>query len=89
MTENNKKEVLKPIKKLWNKTKKNIKATNGVKSIKYKSLFMKTEVDSDDKLPLNNILYVPVLDIIAESVFQVNDGHCSHIYIDECEYECE
>ena len=50
---------------------------------------MKTEVDSNDKLPLNKILYIPVLDIIVESVFQVNGGYFPQIYIDECEYECK
>ena len=51
--------------------------------------FMKIEVDSNDKLPLNKILYIHVLDIIGKSVFLVNDGYYPHIYIDECEYECE
>ena len=46
---------------------------------------MKTEVNLNDKLPLNKLLYVPVLDIIVESVFQVNAGYYPQIYIDECE----
>ena len=50
---------------------------------------MKIKIDSNDKLPLNKILYIPVLDIIAESVFQINDGYYPQIYIEECEYECE
>ena len=66
-----------------------MKAINSCKSIKYKSGFMKIEVDSNDKLPLNRVLYIPVLDIIRKSVFQVNDGYYPQIYIDECEYECK
>ena len=85
MTENNGEEILRPYKKLWNKIKKQIKEINGGKSIKYKSRFMKTEVNLNDKLPLNKLLYVPVLDIIVESVFQVNTGYYPQIYIDECE----
>ena len=50
---------------------------------------MKIEVDLDDKLPLNKILYIPVLDLIVKSVFQVNDGYYPQVYINECEYECK
>ena len=50
---------------------------------------MKIEVDSNDKLPLKKILYIPVLDIIVESGFQVNGGCYPQIHIDESEYECE
>ena len=50
---------------------------------------MKIEVDLGDKLPLNKVLYIPILDIIIESVFQVNDGYYPQIYTDDCEYECE
>ena len=49
--------------------------------------FLKIEVDSNYKLPLNKVLYIPVLDIIVE--FQVNDGYYPQIYIDECEYKCQ
>ena len=79
MTEKNREEILRPYKKLCNKIKKQIKAINSGKSIKYKSGFMKIEVDSNDKLPLNKILYIPVLDTIVESVFQVNDGYYPQI----------
>ena len=49
--------------------------------------FLKTEVDSNYKLPLNKILYILVLDIIVE--FQVSNGYYLQIYIDECKYKCE
>ena len=80
---------MRPYKKLWSKIKKQIKAINSGKSSKYESGFMKIEVDSNDKLSLKKVLYTPVLDIIVESVFQVNDGYYPQIYGDECKYKCE
>ena len=50
---------------------------------------MKIKVDSNDDLPLNKILYIPVLDIIVESVFQIKNEYYTQIYIDECEYKRE
>ena len=50
LKENNK-EVLDVYKKLWRKIKKEIKAINSGKSIKYKNDFMKIRLDSYDDLP--------------------------------------
>ena len=87
LTENNK-EVLKLYKKLWSKIRRQIKTKNSVESIKYKNDFMKIKVDLNDDLPLNKILYIPVLDI-AESVFQIRNEYYPQICIDECEYKRE
>ena len=72
MTANNK-EVLELYKKVWSKIKKQIKTINSGESIKYMNDFMKIRVDSYNDLPLNKILYIPVLDIIVESVFQIKN----------------
>ena len=88
MTENNK-EVLELYKTLWIEIRKQIKAINSGESIKYKNDFMKIRLDSYDDLPLSKILCFSVLDILCESVFQIENEYYPQIYINECEYECE
>ena len=88
LTENNK-EVLELYKELWSKIKKQIKTINSGESIKYKNDLTKIRLDSYDNLPLNKILFFPVLDIIVESVFQIENEYYPQIHISECEYECE
>ena len=77
-----------PYKKLWSKIKKQIKAISSGESIKYKNDFMKIRLDPDDDLPLNGILCFSVLDIIVESVFQIENEYYPQVHINECEYEC-
>ena len=81
--------MLQPCKKLWSKIKKQIKTIDSGESIKYKNNFMKIRVDSFDDLLLNKILYIPVLDIIVESVFQIENEYYLQVYINGCEYECQ
>ena len=88
LTENTKNEM-ELYKQLWSKIKKQIKTLNSGESIKYKNDFMKIRLDSYDDVPLNKILYFPVLDIIVESVFQIENEYYPQIDTDECEYECE
>ena len=83
------KEVLEPYKKFSNKIKKQVKAINSSESIKYKNDFMKIRLGSYDDLPLNKILCFSDLDIIVESVFQIEDEYYPQIHINECEYKCE
>ena len=88
LTENNKK-VLHAYKKLWSKTKKQIKTINRGKSIKYKNDFMKIRLDSNDGLPLSKMSCFSVLNMPCESVFQTKNESYPQIHIHECEYECE
>ena len=89
LTENDK-ELLETYKKLWSKIKKQIKAINSGKQIKYKNDFMKIRFDSyDGDLPLDKILCLSDLDIIVESVFQIGNEYYLQIHINEWEYECE
>ena len=88
LTENNK-AVLEPYKKLWSKIFKKIKAINSEGSIKYKDDFMNIRRDSYDDLPLNKMLFFSVLDIIAESIFHIENKYYSNIHMNEWEYECE
>ena len=46
---------------------------------------MKIRVDSYDDLTLNEILYIRLLDIIMESVFQIENEYYPQIYINQWE----
>ena len=83
LTENNN-EVLELYKKLWSEIKKQIKAINRGESIKYKDDFMNMRPDSYDDLPLDEILCFCVLDIIVESIFQIENEYYPQINISEC-----
>ena len=86
LTENNKEE-LGLYKKLWSEIKKQIKGINSGKSIKYKNNFMKIRLDSYNDLPLEKILCFSVLNILCESVFQIENEYYQQIHINECEDE--
>ena len=61
---------------------------NSGESIKYKNDFIKIRLDSHDGLSLNKILCFCVLNILCESVFQIENEYHPQIHINECEYEC-
>ena len=48
---------------------------------------MKIKLNSDDDLPLNKILKLQNLTLIARSVFQENDKYYPQVFLDECLYE--
>ena len=45
---------------------------------------MKIKLDSYDDMPLNTILCHPVLNILCESAFQIENEYHRHIHINEC-----
>ena len=79
--------MLEQYKNLWSEIKKQVKKIDNSKSIKYGDDFMKIKVDSRDNLPLNKILHILVLDMIVESVSQIENEYYPRIYISECEYD--
>ena len=50
---------------------------------------MKIRVDSHDDLPSNKISCFSVLDILRESVFQIEEKYYPQIHKNKCEYQCE
>ena len=85
----NKKKGLELYKKLWSKIKKQINATNSGESVKYKNDFMNIRLDPYDDPSLNKILCFPILNILCESVFQIENEYYPQTHINEWEYECE
>ena len=66
-----KKELLKKYKDVWNGMKNKIKEINVVKS-DYEKDYMKIKFNSDDNLPLNKPLKLHAMTIIIRSVFEEN-----------------
>ena len=62
------KEILTQYTKLWNKIKNQFKTISDMPG-EYKKKLMKIKFDSDDNLPLNKILKLPILLIVVRSVF--------------------
>ena len=48
---------------------------------------MKTKFNSDDNLPLNEILKVHYMTIVVRSVFQEDNKYYPQVSLDECFYE--
>ena len=83
LTKKNKK-VLEIHRKLWNKIKKQIETINGGDSVRYKKNFLKIRSDSNDDLPLNKMLCISVLNVVARSVFQHDNKCYPQIHVHEC-----
>ena len=70
---------------LWDKIKNQMEAVNGCEPIKCKKDFMKIRFESDDDLPLGQILSIPVIIIVIEFVLQEDDKYypqvCVHEYV--------
>ena len=64
---------------LWNGIKKGIKTIDD-KSGEYRKDFKKIKFDSDDNLPLNEILKFHNLTIIVRSVFQEDSKYYPQIF---------
>ena len=48
---------------------------------------MKIKFDSDDNLPLNEILKFRVLTIIIRRVFEKDGKYYPQVFLDDCRYE--
>ena len=72
---------------LLSEIKSEIKTINGGKELFYDNDYAKISVNSDDDVPLNEILKFPTLIIIIRCVFQKSEELDPLIYLDECLYE--
>ena len=64
-----------------------IETINGGKKGKYEKGFMKIRFESDDNLPLNNILKLHMLTAIVRSVFEEDHKYYPQVYLNEYLYE--
>ena len=68
--------------KLWDEIKYHIQTINADKSGEYEKDYMKIKFNSDDHLPLNEILKLHNLTIIFRSVFEEDDKYYPQVFLD-------
>ena len=90
-TDKNKK-FLEKYTKLWDEVKYHIQTINAGKSgecnsIEYKKDYMKIKFNSDDYLPLNEILKLHNLTTIVRPVFEEDGKYYPQVFLDEYLYE--
>ena len=71
----------------WDGIRNEIKAINGGKKGEYGKDILKLKFDTDDDLPLNKPLKLPMLAIIVRSVFEGDGKVYPQVYLDDCLYE--
>ena len=81
------KEVLEKYTELCDGIKSEIETINGGRKGEYGKDFMKIKFDTDNNLPLNKPLKLPMLTVIVRSVFEEDGKLYPQIYLDECLYE--
>ena len=79
--------MLKKYKELWGDIKNEIETINSGKEGKYGKHFMKIELNTNDDLPLNKLLKLPMLTIVARPIFEKVSKFYPQNYLDECLYE--
>ena len=80
------KEILKKYTELWDGIKNKIEIINGDKTSEYGKDFLKTKFDSDDDLPLNELLKFLTMTIVVRSVLEDEGKFYPQYYLDECLY---
>ena len=73
-TEKNK-IMMKNYRELWDEIKEQIELITGDKVIKYSKDFMKIRFTTNDDLPLNKIINIPVCIVLVSSIFK-EDNEC-------------
>ena len=83
---NESKEKIKKYEELW------IKITDFIRSVTKKSddydeKYIKIKFDSDDKVPLNKAIEIPVIIIVVRAIFYENNKYYPQVFLDKCLYE--
>ena len=84
---NNNNDLLIKFEELWRGIKDQIKKINNGSVSKYAEDYMKIKFDSNDNLPLNEILKFRVLTIIIRNTFEKDGKYYPQIFLDDCLYE--
>ena len=74
---------------IWNGIKEQIELISGNKVIKYSKDLMKITFESDDGLPISEIINIPVCVIIIKSVFEEDSKYYPQVLLHDCFYEYE
>ena len=81
------KEVLKKYTELCDGIKNSVEKRNDSKAGEYGKDFIKIKFNSDNNLPLNEILNLHMLAVIVRSVFEDDGKHYPQVFLDECLYQ--
>ena len=81
------KDVSKKYEGLWEGVKKKIERINGGEKVEYGKDFKKIRFESDDDLPMNNLIKLRLLTIIIRSVFSKYGKFYPQLFLDEALYE--
>ena len=82
---NENKEEIKKYEELW------IKIRDLIRSVPkhpddYDEKYIKIKFDSDDKVPLNKTIEIPVMIIVVRAFFYENNKYYPQVFLDECLY---
>ena len=83
---NERKEKIKKDEELWIKIRDLIRSVTKNLDV-YDESYLKIKFDSDDELPLNKIIGIPIMAIVVRAVFLKNNKYYPHFFLDECLYK--
>ena len=83
---NETKEKIKKYEELWSKIRYLIRSRTK-NSEDYDENYMKIKFNSDDELPLNKTIEIPIMIIVARDSFHENKKYYSQVFLDECLYK--
>ena len=82
---NESKEKIKKYEELWIKIRDLIRSVTK-KSDDYDKKYIKIKFDSDDKVPLNKTIEIPIMIIVVRVIFYENNKYYQQVFLDECLY---
>ena len=83
---NDTKEKIKKYEELWSKIRYLIRSRTK-NSEDYDENYMKIKFNSDDELPLNKTIEIPIMIIVVRDSFHENKKYYSQVFLDECLYK--
>ena len=83
---NESKEKNEKYEELWIKIRDLIRSITKT-SDDYDEKYMKIKFNSDDELPLNKTIEIPIMTIVVRAVFHENNKNYPQVFLDECQYK--
>ena len=80
------KKKLKRYGELWSKIRDLIRSINK-NSDDYDKKYMKIKFNSNDELPLNKTIDIPIMKIIVRAIFLRNNKFYQQVFLDKCLYK--
>ena len=80
------KKKLKKYGELWSKIRDLIRSINK-NSNDYDKKYMKIKFNSNDELPLNKTIDIPIMTIIVRAIFLRNNKFYQQVFLDKCLYK--